>query len=44
MTYKGKPVLLFAKDAYIPGIAGTQSINGAGAVTPWGVFNPIPLP
>jgi predicted lipoprotein with Yx(FWY)xxD motif len=44
VTYQGKPLYLFIKDAYIPGIIGTQSINGAGAVTPWGVFNTIPLP
>ncbi|MGH7778016.1 MAG: hypothetical protein ACREPI_12690 [Candidatus Dormibacterales bacterium] len=44
VTYKGRPLYLFSKDAYIPGIIGTQSINGAGAVTPWGVFNTIPLP
>jgi predicted lipoprotein with Yx(FWY)xxD motif len=44
VTYNGKPLYLFIKDAYIPGITGTQSINGAGAVTPWGVFNTIPLP
>ena len=43
VTYHGKPLYLFIKDAYIPGIIGTQSINGAGAVTPRGVFNPIPL-
>ncbi len=43
VTYHGKPLYLFIKDAYIPGITGTQSINGAGAVTPWGVFNTIPL-
>ena len=44
VTYNGKPLYLFIKDAYIPGISGTQSINGAGAVTPWGVFHAIPLP
>ncbi|MEO8897345.1 MAG: hypothetical protein ABI352_07135 [Candidatus Dormibacter sp.] len=44
VTYKGKPLYLFIKDAYIPGVIGTQSINGAGAVTPWGLFNTIPLP
>jgi predicted lipoprotein with Yx(FWY)xxD motif len=44
VTYHGKPLYLFIKDAYIPGITGTQSINGEGAVTPWGVFNTIPLP
>ena len=43
VTYHGKPLYLFVNDAYIPGVAGTQSINGAGAVTPWGVFNTIPL-
>ena len=43
VTYHDKPLYLFIKDAYIPGILGTQSINGAGAVTPWGVFNTIPL-
>jgi predicted lipoprotein with Yx(FWY)xxD motif len=44
VTYNGKPLYLFIKDAYIPGITGTMSINGAGAVTPWGVFHTIPLP
>ena len=44
VTYEGKPLYLFIEDAYIPGLTGTQSINGAGAVTPWGVFNSIPLP
>ena len=43
VTYNGKPLYFFIKDAYIPGISGTQSINGAGAVTPWGTFNTIPL-
>ena len=43
VTYHGKPLYLFIKDAYIPGITGTQSINGAGAHTPWGVFNTIAL-
>jgi predicted lipoprotein with Yx(FWY)xxD motif len=43
VTYKGKPLYLFIQDAYIPGVTGTQSINGAGAHTPWGVFNTIPL-
>ena len=36
---------LFYDDAYIPGLPynnGTASINGAGAHTPWGVFNTIP--
>jgi predicted lipoprotein with Yx(FWY)xxD motif len=43
VTYNGKPLYLFIKDAYIPGIAGVKSINGSGAVTPWGVFKTIPL-
>ncbi len=44
VTYNGRPLYLFNNDAYIgtiPG-AGTQSINGAGLDTPWGVFNTIP--
>jgi predicted lipoprotein with Yx(FWY)xxD motif len=44
VTYNGRPLYLFNNDAYIgpiPG-AGTKSINGAGAHTPWGVFNTIP--
>jgi len=32
----------FDNDAYIAGITGTQSINGAGVATPWGVFDTIP--
>jgi predicted lipoprotein with Yx(FWY)xxD motif len=43
VTYKGKPLYIFIKDAYIQCIIGRQSINGVGAVTPWGVFNTIPL-
>jgi predicted lipoprotein with Yx(FWY)xxD motif len=43
VTYDGKPLYLFIQDAYIPGVVGTPSINGAGAVTPWGVFNTVPL-
>jgi predicted lipoprotein with Yx(FWY)xxD motif len=44
VTYNGNPLYLFNNDAYIAGIpgAGTQGINGAGADTPWGVFNTIP--
>jgi predicted lipoprotein with Yx(FWY)xxD motif len=42
VTYKGRPLYLFNNDAYIPGITGTKSINGADAHTPWGVFNTIP--
>jgi predicted lipoprotein with Yx(FWY)xxD motif len=42
VTYNGQPLYLFNHDAYIAGLAGAQSINGAGADTPWGVFNTIP--
>ncbi len=42
VTYHDQPLYLFIGDAYIPGLIGTQSINGAGLNTPWGEFNPIP--
>ena len=44
VTYNGRPLYLFNNDAYIAPIpgAGTKSINGADAHTPWGVFNTIP--
>ncbi len=44
VTYKGRALYLFNNDAYIgpPVGVGTQGINGAGADTPWGVFNTIP--
>jgi predicted lipoprotein with Yx(FWY)xxD motif len=42
VTYNGRPLYLFNHDAYIAGITGAASINGAGADTPWGVFNTIP--
>ena len=44
VTYKGRPLYLFYKDAYIgpPVDVGAQGIYGAGANTPWGVFNTIP--
>lgn len=42
VTYKGHPLYLFMKDAYIQGVTGTKSINGAGAHTRWGVFRTIP--
>jgi predicted lipoprotein with Yx(FWY)xxD motif len=44
-TYDRRPLYLFVGDAYIPvipGVSGPASINGAGATTPWGVFNTIP--
>jgi predicted lipoprotein with Yx(FWY)xxD motif len=44
VTFNGKPLYFFIKDAYIPGVSGTKGINGAGAATPWGVFNTISLP
>jgi predicted lipoprotein with Yx(FWY)xxD motif len=44
VTDNGRPLYLFNNDAYIGPIegAGTKGINGAGAHTPWGVFNTIP--
>ena len=44
VTYNGRPLYLFNNDAYIASIpgAGTKSINGADAHTPWGIFNTIP--
>jgi predicted lipoprotein with Yx(FWY)xxD motif len=44
VTYHGRPLYLFNKDAYVGGASpvGTQGIYGAGAVTPSGVFNTIP--
>jgi len=42
VTYHGRPVYLLNNDAYIAGITGTKSINGAASDTPWGVFNTIP--
>jgi hypothetical protein len=44
VTYNGHPLYLFNHDAYIGPIpaTGIKSINGAGANTPWGVFNTIP--
>jgi predicted lipoprotein with Yx(FWY)xxD motif len=44
VTYKGRPLYLFADDAYLPKLpynGGTASIDGAGADTLWGVFNTI---
>lgn len=47
VTYDGQPLYLFNQDAYIASSTagvyiGTQGIYGAGAVTPWGVFNTLP--
>jgi predicted lipoprotein with Yx(FWY)xxD motif len=44
VTYNGRLLYLFSKDAYIgpPVGVGTQGIYGAGARTPWGVFNTFP--
>jgi predicted lipoprotein with Yx(FWY)xxD motif len=41
VTYNGQPMYLFFGDAYITALGGTASINGAGASTPFGVFNAI---
>ena len=45
VTYKGRPLYLFADDAYLPTLpynGGAASINGDGARTIWGTFNTIP--
>jgi predicted lipoprotein with Yx(FWY)xxD motif len=46
VTYNGKPLYLNYGDAYLAGVPfwnnGAPTINGAGAVTPWGVFDTIP--
>ena len=43
VTYRGQPLFLFVNDAYIQGLPyGSARIDGAGAHTPWGVFNTIP--
>jgi predicted lipoprotein with Yx(FWY)xxD motif len=47
VTYNGRPLYLFADDAYLPKLpynGGTASIDGVGADTLWGVFNTIPSP
>jgi predicted lipoprotein with Yx(FWY)xxD motif len=41
VTYNGRPLYLFNRDAYISVLGGTASINGAGLSTPFGVFNTI---
>lgn len=46
VTYNGQPLYLNFGDAYLAGIPfynnGMPTINGDGAITPWGVFNTIP--
>ena len=44
ITYKGRPLYLFANDAYLPPpfSIGIQGIFGAGVDTLWGEFNTIP--
>jgi predicted lipoprotein with Yx(FWY)xxD motif len=45
VTYRGKPLYLFADDAYLPPFpynGALASINGAGANTMWGVFDTVP--
>jgi len=41
VTYNGQPLYLFSGDAYISALGGSPTINGAGASTPFGVFNTI---
>ena len=45
VTYNGQPLYLNFGDAYLAGVPfynnGMPTINGDGAVTPWGVFNTI---
>jgi len=41
VTYNGRPLYLFNRDAYISVLGGTASINGAGLSTPFGVFDTI---
>jgi len=41
VTYKGQPLYLFVQDAYIQKLVGAAGVNGAGALTPWGMFNSI---
>lgn len=43
VTYNRRPLYQFFGDAFIPNLPyGAARIDGAGAVTPWGVFNTIP--
>jgi predicted lipoprotein with Yx(FWY)xxD motif len=43
VTYNGRPLYLFFGDAYIGGLPyGGARIDGAGASTPWGMFNTVP--
>lgn len=45
VTYRDRPLYLFADDAYLPPFAyngAAASINGAGANTMWGVFDTVP--
>jgi predicted lipoprotein with Yx(FWY)xxD motif len=45
VTYNGKPLYLFAGDAYIQGLPyGTARIDGDGVSTAWGTFHAIPMP
>lgn len=44
VTYDGKPLYLFAGDAFIPGLPyGDARIDGDGLPTAWGTFSAIPL-
>jgi predicted lipoprotein with Yx(FWY)xxD motif len=45
VTYGGKPLYLFAGDAYIKGLPyGTARVDGDGVSTAWGTFHALPLP
>lgn len=45
VTYNGKPLYLFAGDAYIKGLPyGSARIDGDGLSTPWGTFDAISHP
>jgi predicted lipoprotein with Yx(FWY)xxD motif len=45
VTYNGKPLYLFAGDAYIQGLPyGPARINGDGISTALGTFHAIPMP
>lgn len=48
VTYHDKPLYLDFADAYLGGVPfynnGMPTINGDGAVTPWGTFTTIPAP
>ena len=42
VTFDGHPLYMFAKDAYLPLIGRSPSINGAGVSAFGGVFQTVP--